>query len=67
MPPYTYLLRERLTLARQLLETTPMPVKEIADRLRYADQYYFSNAFKKETGLSPTAFREQRRKLPGGK
>lgn len=62
MPPYAYLLKERLILARQLLETTPMPVKEIAARLQYADQYYFSNAFKKATGHSPTAFRELRRK-----
>jgi AraC-like DNA-binding protein len=55
--PYEYLLGRRLERAQYLLSNTFLTVKEIAARLQFADPFYFSNFFKRRTGLSPTAFR----------
>lgn len=33
-------------------------VLEISEKLSYSSQFYFSNVFKKETGMSPTAYRK---------
>lgn len=42
-----------------MLRQTDLPVREIARRLGYADPYYFSRAFRKTVGTSPTAYRGQ--------
>lgn len=55
--PYNYLMLRRLELAKFLLITTSMRIKEIAVRLQFADQYYFSNFFKKKNKVSPVQFR----------
>ena len=41
-----------------LLLNSNMQVKEISDLLNYADQPYFSNAFKKIMGVSPEKYRK---------
>lgn len=56
--PYDYLLNKKIELAKKLLLSTNFSVKEIAERLKFADQYYFSGLFKKKTGFSPKAFKE---------
>ena len=43
--------------ARRLLAYTLMDVAEVGYRLGYEDPSYFSRAFRRETGLSPSAFR----------
>ena len=48
--PYDYLMRRRIELARLLLRHSALSVKEIAARLKFSDQYYFSNYFKRKTG-----------------
>ena len=55
--PYAYLLEKKLDLAGQLLKDTNLSVREIAERLCFADEYYFSNVFKKKTGVSPSLYR----------
>ena len=57
MSPSDYVTALRLQKAKELLSDTPMLVKEIADACGFANEYYFSNFFKKQTGLSPSAFR----------
>lgn len=57
MPPYRYLLDRRITLAKNLLEGTGLTVAEIAARLSFCDEYYFSNLFKEKVGVSPSAYR----------
>ncbi len=57
LPPYRYLLDRRIALARSLLESTRIPVGEIARRLSFCDEYYFSNLFKEKVGVSPAAYR----------
>jgi len=56
--PYRYLLDKKIELAKKLLRNTNLSVKEIAMRLRFADEYYFSNVFKQKCGKSPSAYRK---------
>ncbi len=62
--PYQYLLRRRLSLACQLLESSRLSVREIAAQLSFCDEYYFSGLFKEKTGVSPAAYRDSRRGKP---
>lgn len=55
--PYDYLMNKRIKSAKILLTHSSLFLKEIADRLCFSDQYYFSNYFKKKTGISPLVFR----------
>lgn len=55
--PYDYLMQKRVEEARLMLRHTAFSVKEIASRLKFSDQYYFSNYFKRKTGLSPQKFK----------
>ncbi len=56
--PYGYLMKRRLELAQRLLLYSHFSIKEIAGRLCFSDQYYFSNYFKRKTGVSPRRFRK---------
>lgn len=58
MPPYAYVLSKKIELAKKLLRDTNLSVKEISSKLCFADEYYFSNVFKKKTGTPPSAYRK---------
>jgi len=45
--------------AKRLLKFTIRPAKEIAFELGFDDPAYFNRAFKKYSGLSPIAWRNQ--------
>lgn len=47
----------RITAARHLLAVTGRSIGEIAERVGYGDIYAFSRAFKRETGMTATAWR----------
>ena len=49
----------RIEAACQYLKNSTLSLKEISSRCGYANQYYFSNSFKKKLGMSPSAYREQ--------
>ncbi len=53
----------RIDEACQHLAKTTLSLKEISARCGYANQYYFSNSFKKKMGISPSTYREQNRTL----
>lgn len=54
------LLTDRLHFeARRLLSDTRRPVKDIATDLGFRSAAYFTRAFQKQTGLTPSAFRRQ--------
>ena len=59
--PYAYLIGRKMDMARALLADTRLSVREIAQRLGYDDQQYFSNVFRRAAGLSPLGYRKQRR------
>lgn len=52
------LIKERVILeAKKYLRLTNLSVKEIAIKLNFDDENYFSRFFKKNTGISPSGFR----------
>ena len=51
--------RLKIEHACKLLQTTTIPIAEIAAHIGYEDQNYFSKIFKKHTGLSPRDYRKQ--------
>lgn len=56
--PINYLLQKRVEEARHLLDTTNYPVTKIAQIAGFSSQSYFSQAFKRMTGISPNAYRK---------
>jgi len=54
-----YLTSIRIEKAMELLKTTNLRSYEISKRVGYDDPHYFSSIFKKETGMSPTEYREK--------
>ncbi len=54
-----YIVRKRIEKAKSLLDTTSLKVGEIAMMVGYRDTNYFSLAFKKHTGKSPTKYRDE--------
>lgn len=62
-PPLAYLTERRMELAEELLADPDLTIAQIARTVGYADQFGFSNAFKRRKGMSPTAFREESRSL----
>lgn len=56
-----YIVRRRIEKAKSLLETTSLKTGSIASMVGYRDTNYFSLAFKKHTGKSPTQYREETR------
>ncbi|MBN8216180.1 MAG: helix-turn-helix transcriptional regulator [Spirochaetes bacterium] len=59
--PHHYLLARRFEAASFLLSHGELPVSEIAQRCGFGDGRYFATQFKKQTGRTPTAFREGNR------
>ncbi|OUN26923.1 response regulator transcription factor [Blautia sp. An81] len=57
-----YIVRKRIEKAKSLLETTSLKTGKIAMMVGYRDTNYFSLAFKKHTGKSPTKYREEMQK-----
>ncbi|MBQ7900798.1 MAG: helix-turn-helix transcriptional regulator [Clostridia bacterium] len=56
MPPMQFVNSQRLEVARRLLTTTDMSVSEIAEVAGFRTLHYFSRAFKRNTGISPTEY-----------
>ena len=56
---HSFLQQTRIDRARLLLSDEVFTVKEIAAKLNFGNEYYFSSFFKARTGLSPTQFRRQ--------
>jgi len=56
--PYAYFLDKKIRLARDMLLNTNLSIKQIADHLNFADEYYFSNVFKKKVGVTPSKYRK---------
>ncbi|WP_239628034.1 helix-turn-helix domain-containing protein [Paenibacillus sp. H1-7] len=56
-PPMKYIHERRLEKAQQLLASTELTVGEVAGRTGFNDVSYFSAAFKKHTGATPSDYR----------
>jgi AraC-like DNA-binding protein len=60
LAPYKYFLQLKMARAKTLLEIDGLSVREVALRLDFENQYYFSRAFKAHTGQSPSIWRAGR-------
>lgn len=58
VPPLTYLLNWRMSLAAQALRQDATPVAVLARSVGYTSESAFSNAFKRVMGVAPRHYRE---------
>jgi len=54
-----YVTERKITYAKDMLLDTDIPVSNIAYELSFRETNYFSKAFKKKVGLTPSEYREQ--------
>lgn len=55
------LTKKRMEKAKELLEHTGLKAYEVAEKVGYADPHYFSIAFKKFSGKTPTEYAKEKR------
>ena len=60
LTPREEIQRVRINRIRELLRETDLSIGEIADRTGFAYGEYLAAVFKRETGMTPTEFRQQR-------
>ncbi|MEV6308675.1 AraC family transcriptional regulator [Streptomyces sp. NPDC051840] len=63
--PLTYLIRWRMSLARDALRSDTRSISELAAATGYESESAFSTAFRREVGASPRHFRDQARQQAG--
>ena len=56
--PIHFLIQTRLSIAKNLLETQELPIKEISRQVGYEDAYHFSKLFKKYYGYPPSSVKK---------
>jgi AraC family transcriptional regulator len=61
LPPHRYLVQLRIDRARILLETTNLPITEIAAQVGYDDPGYLSRLFRRQFGTTPAKYRRDLR------
>ncbi|HQE93088.1 MAG TPA: helix-turn-helix domain-containing protein [Anaerolineae bacterium] len=59
LSPWDYLNRYRIKQAKELLLRTSDSITAVALRVGFDDPAYFSRVFRKQVGISPSAFRQQ--------
>ena len=60
-----YILKTRVMLAKGMLSSTDEPVLRVSEECGFSSVGYFCRAFKSEVGLTPLAYRKEKRKKPG--
>ena len=59
MTPIEYVQTLRLEEAKQILETTELPVEAVANEVGYEDASYFGRLFRRMVGLTPAQYRKR--------
>lgn len=59
--PISYLLSLRIQESRYLLQSTDLPLAQIARIIGFSSPSYFSQSFRRSEGISPTEFRQRSR------
>lgn len=63
VPCWQYVVSVRFEAACNLLKATDYSVSNIAQMCGFSDPYYFSRAFKKTLGKSPSEYRKNKIKV----
>ncbi len=58
IPLKTYIINRKMELAKSLLTDTNDPISQIAYSIGFHDNHNFSSCFRKNTGLTPTQYRD---------
>ena len=58
MTIFDYITKKKIETASDMLKSTKFSITDIAEKLNYESTQSFSKMFKKQTGLSPDAFRK---------
>ena len=58
LTPAKYINALKMKKARELLTDGRLQIKEISEKLGFENEYYFSNFFKKNMNVSPSAYRK---------
>jgi len=61
MTPHRFVVEQRVAAARRLLETSDLPIVEIALGVGFSSQSHFGVAFRQVTGESPARYRRAQR------
>lgn len=56
-----YIIQKRLSIAKQLLETTELSIVEVSQRTGFSYSSYFVRIFKKKVGVTPQQYRQEHR------
>jgi AraC family transcriptional regulator len=59
--PHAYLVTRRVGIARVLLETTDLPIREVSKRAGFSTHAHFCSVFRAAAGVTPAAYRRQSR------
>ena len=54
-----YITKIRIEKAKSLIETTTLPIVDIAEMTGFTSQSYFSTAFKAQTGVTPSQYKRE--------
>lgn len=65
--PYAYYIEAKISHAKALLLHTSLSISQVAERLGYKNDQYFSKQFRKVTGMTATRFRANFRDEKNGK
>ncbi|PZD73253.1 Exoenzyme S synthesis regulatory protein ExsA [Acaryochloris thomasi RCC1774] len=58
LPPYRYVLQQRIQRAKQLLKQDSLSITDVALSSGFADQSHLTKHFRKSVGVTPKAYRE---------
>lgn len=58
-----YIVDQKVEAAKQLLDTTDDPVGDIACRLAFSSASHFADVFRRQTGMTPRAWRKTHRSV----
>lgn len=59
LAPKAYILKKRIEHAKASIAGTSLPITQIAENSGFGDYVFFSRVFKRETGMTPSSYREK--------
>lgn len=57
--PWQYVIEQRVELAKSLLKDSRLSIVQISDRLGYKSSSQFTNFFRQQVGVTPSAYRKK--------